>query len=312
MVAALGIFDGVHRGHQKILVQAVARARRLRGRAVAITFDPHPLTVLHPKRAPPRLMSLEDRRAAFADCGIRASRVLSFTRSFSRWSPQRFVREILIRSLGVREVVVGHDFRFGADRIGTPETLRELGKQYGFRVWVAAAVRIGGERVSSGRIREQIAAGDLRSAARFLGRPPSVTGRVVRGAGRGARLGFPTANLKVESGLLPPVGVYAVAASKRVPGLRPGTLSCSPLRAGMANLGRRPTFDRAGGRAPLLEVHLFGVRRRLYGRRLRVQFLQHLRAERRFASAEALSRQLDRDARRAKRVFALQARWRMV
>lgn len=301
VVAALGVFDGVHRGHRKILAQAVARARRLRGRATAVTFDPHPLKILRPNVAPPMLLSVKDRLAAFAGFGIRSARVIPFTRSFSRWSPERFVREILVRSLRVREVVVGHDFRFGADRAGTPETLRELGKRYGFRTWVAAPVRIGGERVSSRRIREQILAGDLRRAARFLGRFPSVTGRVVRGSGRGARIGFSTANLRVESGLLPPVGVYVVSAELG-----------GKTAGGMANLGFRPTFGRASQRLPLLEVHLFGVRRSLVDRRLRVDFLQRLRAERRFASPAALGRQLERDARRARRVFALQARRRVV
>ncbi|MBI3312157.1 MAG: riboflavin biosynthesis protein RibF [Candidatus Omnitrophica bacterium] len=308
IVAAIGIFDGVHRGHRRILAKAVERARRLKGAAVAVTFDPHPLAVLNPPQAPSRLISLEDRLQAFAGCGVQAAVVIRFTRSFSRWSPERFVREVLVRRLAVSEVVVGHDFRFGVRRAGTPDTLRALGKKQGFRTWVIPPFRSGKERISSRRIRELIAMGDLRRAARYLGRPVSIQGRVVRGAGRGARLGFATANLKVESGLLPPVGVYAVEA---------GIDGCE--RSGMANIGFRPTFKKVRSTPnsslptpPLLEVHLFKIRKSLYGKLLAVRFLQRLRSERKFRSPEALRRQLQADARQAKRVFALQARRRMV
>lgn len=302
VVAAIGIFDGVHRGHRKILAKAVERARRLRGTALAVTFDPHPLVVLKPKAAPAMLLSLEERLQAFAACGIRAARVIRFTRAFSRWSPDRFARQVLVRALGVREVVVGHDFRFGAGRVGTTQTLCELGRRHGFRTWVVAPVRVSGERISSLRIRERIAAGDLRRAAQYLGRAPSVTGRVVRGAGRGKGIGFATANLKVESGLLPPVGVYAV-----------GVVLGGRTHAGMANIGFRPTFHPSPFTLhPLLEVHLFGLRRPLYGRRLAVEFLRRLREEMKFPSPEALRLQLERDARRAKRVFALHSRRRVV
>lgn len=316
VVAALGIFDGVHRGHRKILEKAAQRARRLHGTALAVTFDPHPLVILRPQAAPPMLLSLENRLEAFTPCGIRAALVIPFTRSFSRWSPERFAGEVLVKTLGVREVVVGHDFRFGADRAGTPETLREIGRRHGFRVWVAAPVRVGKERVSSRRIRGLITAGDLRRAARLLGRPVSVTGRVVQGAGRGLRLGFATANLKIESGLLPPVGVYAVAAQLFKKGTVP--FGDCPLRVGMANLGFRPTFKKTEDRGqrternPLLEVHLFGVQERLYGKSLQVRFLKRLRDERKFTSAEALRLQLEQDAHRAGRVFALHAGKRMV
>lgn len=297
-MAAIGIFDGVHTGHQAILKKAAARARALDGTPVAVTFYPHPLSVLKPAHAPELLMPLSDRIRAIAGSGVPQVRVIPFTRSFSRWSPERFVRRILLDRLKVREVVVGHDFGFGAGRAGTPDTLRRLGSVYGFRTWVMPPVRRGGERVSSRRIRERIRRGELAAAARLMGRPVSVWGTVVRGSGRGAKLGFPTANIKREAGILPLHGVYVVRA-------RLGGRSYP----GMANLGRRPTF---GGKNLVLEVHLFGVRRRLYGRRLEVVFVRRLRGERRFPSPAALAGQLARDAARAERVFALQAPRRVV
>jgi len=301
-VAAIGIFDGVHAGHRAILKKAAARARALGGTPVAVTFYPHPLSVLKPTHAPELLMPLSERVRAIAGSGVSKVRVIPFTRSFSRWSPEQFVCRILAGRLRVREVVVGHDFGFGARRAGTPDTLRRLGSVYGFRTWVMPPVRRGGERISSRRIRERISRGELAAAARLMGRPVSVWGTVVRGSGRGAKLGFPTANLKREAGILPLPGVYAVRArlGKR-------------WYVGMANIGFRPTFKKVRRQAPpLLEVHLFGVRRRLYGRRLEVVFVRRLRGERRFPSPEALAGQLARDAARARRVFALQTRRRVV
>ena len=278
--AALGIFDGVHPGHRAILRKAVSVAKARGSTPTAVTFHPHPLRVLRPRFAPPLLMPLEKRLQAISACGIRLALVIPFTRSFSRWSPERFAKELLVKRLRVRDVVVGANFRFGAGRRGSVSTLQRLGARHGFKVHVIAPVRLKGERVSSSRLREWIRQGRISLARRLMKASVTVTGRVVRGAGRGRKLGFATANLKVESGVLPPAGVYAV-------------------RGGMANIGFRPTFP---GRAvsPLLEVHLFGRKGSLYGRRLEVEFLRRLRGERRFSSPGALSRQLSVDARRAK------------
>jgi riboflavin kinase/FMN adenylyltransferase len=318
---ALGIFDGVHRGHRAILRKAVALVRKRRGAAVAITFHPHPLSVLHPATAPVLLMPLERRLEAFSRCGIQMTLVVPFTRPFSRWPPERFVEEVLVRRLKVREVVVGTNFRFGHGRRGNVKRLERLGARHGFRVHAVAPVRSGGARVSSGRLREWIRQGKLQQARRLMEGPAIVAGRVVRGAGRGRGIGFATANLKVESGLLPPVGVYAVRAKilnrYDVPN-RPSVRRTA--YAGMANLGFRPTFGRLRDRKtkrprdpqafslsvfqslspPLLEVHLFGLSSPLYGKRLEVEFLRRLRAERRFRSPQALARQLGIDAHRAK------------
>ncbi len=289
-VAAIGIFDGVHRGHQAILRRAVRRAAAIGGTPMAITFYPHPLAVLAPQYVPTMLLSLDQRLDDFAAAGIRLALVIPFTRSFSRWSPETFVRRVLVERLRVREVVVGHDFGFGAGRSGSIDTLKTFGREFGFRVQVAPPFRLSGQRIASNRIRTMIRKGRLKQAARFLGRPATVVGRGVRGEGRGGELGFPTANIEeVEAGVLPPVGVYAVRVR----------LEGSPRQyPGMANLGFRPTFQKRGA-SPLLEIHLFGMKRAFYGRRLEVAFLKRLRPERRFSSPETLARQLSLDARRA-------------
>ncbi len=294
VVAAIGIFDGVHRGHRQILRRAVRRARARRGTPVAVTFYPHPAAVLAPASVPPLILSLKERLEAFGACGIRAVLVIRFTRAFSRWSPEAFVERILVDRLHVKEVVVGHDFGFGAGRKGTIETLRRLGRRWGFQVRVVPPVRLGGRRISSRLIRELIRAGNLGKAAAFLGRPVSVSGRVVPGAGRGRKLGFPTANIRVQSGVFPPVGVYAVLA-------RIG--SGAGVYRGMANIGYRPTFRRKTfGGEPLLEVHLFGVARPLYGGRVKIRFLKRLRPEKRFASEQLLTAQLKKDAAQVQRL----------
>ncbi|MCM8794818.1 MAG: riboflavin biosynthesis protein RibF [Candidatus Omnitrophica bacterium] len=294
VVAAIGIFDGVHKGHQAILRLAARRAREIRGTATAVTFYPHPATVLAPHRVPPPLLPLEHRIRLLWDCGISKVLVIPFTRSFSRWPAEKFVEELLVGRLKVREVVVGHDFGFGRGRSGNVGTLRRIGRKTGFKVHVVAPVRVGRQRISSQRIRELIMAGRLEKAASWLGRPAGVTGRVVRGRGRGTGLGFPTANLQVESGVLPPAGVYAVS----------GELSGGVTFPGMANLGYRPTFKEkrnAGGREDrMLEAHFFGLRRRLYGQHLTLYFFKRLRPERRFSSPAALQKQLLKDAVRAK------------
>ena len=319
-VAAVGIFDGVHRGHQRILARAVTRARATRTTPAAVTFHPHPVSVLRPGTALPLLIGLEERLRRVAAAGIRLALVVRFTRPFSRWSPEEFVRRVLVEGLRAREVVVGHDFGFGAGRSGSTATLRALGRRYGFRTHVVPPVRMGRYRVSSGRIRRLIAEGRLAAAERLLGRPVSVTGRVVRGAGRGRALGFPTANLQVSSGILPRGGVYAVRAKV---GAKIGGRyrKAGSWRGGMANIGFRPTFKKgtlhkgthhqAGLKdevspneaSPLLEVYLFGMRRPLYGWRLEVEFRRRLRRERRFPSPQALAAQLARDAGGARRAL---------
>jgi len=319
-VVAIGIFDGVHLGHQAILRKAISRARALGALPVAATFYPHPCAVLSPRRLPPLILSLEERLKLFENLGIRAALVIPFTRAFSRWSPERFVKQLLVAKLGVQEVVVGHDFGFGKGRSGSVRTLKALGEVFGFKVHVVGPVKRAGKRISSRRLRTLIHHGHLREATACLGRSPQVIGHVVHGEGRGARLGFSTANLKIEAGVLPPVGVYAVRAQiqkryqgqKSVPGTKPGNRYLVPKARngtwypGMADLGFKPTFHRRGFKGtgePHLEVHLFGMHNSLYGNKLQVEFIKRLRSERRFPSAEALVRQLTRDAASTRRIL---------
>ena len=285
IVAVLGVFDGVHRGHQTLLRKAVSRSRRLKLPSVAVTFSPHPAAVLHPDK-PRLLLSLDQRLEYIRAAGIDRVVVIPFTRAFSRWPARRFVQSVLIDRLRVRELVVGHDFRFGHDRAGNAVWLARQGKQHGFKTWVIAPVRLGGRRVSSRTIREWIASGELSRAKKALGRFPSVVGRVTHGGRRGRQLGFSTANLRIEAGLLPPNGVYAAWA--RVANRR--------YRA-MVNIGVRPTFSKKEVR-PRTEAHLLDFKASLYGRRLELEFIKRLRDEKKFASPADLSAQLKKDALR--------------
>jgi riboflavin kinase/FMN adenylyltransferase len=298
-VVAIGIFDGVHRGHRAILGRAVRRAKALSTSAVALTFWPHPAAVVAPHRVPPMLLSLNQRLAAFGACGIARTVVLRFTKAFARQTPEQFVERILVRRLRAREVVVGHDFRFGRGRAGTVETLRALARPQGIRVHVVPPVRVGRVRVSSRIIRRAMARGRLDTVRRYLDRPPTVVGRVVRGAGRGKRVGIPTANVQVTAGVLPPSGVYAVKARKRA------TLKGGPFWGGVANLGWRPTVERRQPAAPVLEVHILRPHvPPLRGRTLEVAFVRRLRPERRFPSVAALVAQIHRDILAARRCLA--------
>jgi len=290
-VVTVGVFDGVHMAHQRLVRTAVRWAQRRQGTSVVLTFDPDPHHVLDPRHAPPALMSLEERLRALATLGVDWIVVVPFTRRFARMSAEPFVRRVLRRRLGAEVVVLGEAFLFGRNREGDMETLRMLGAACGMRVLSVPNVRRGGAVVSSSRIRALIASGQLRQAGALLGRRPSLHGVVVRGAGRGRRLGFPTANIRLAPQALPPQGVYAVRL--HLDGRR-------GLPAVM-NLGRRPTF----GPGPVVcEVHALHFSGRLLGRRVVVSLVARLRGERCFASIPELTRQVRKDARRARRLLA--------
>ncbi len=281
----VGSFDGVHVGHRALL----ARLLEVAGDELTptvMTLDPHPLRVVAPERAPPLVCTREDQAALLSAAGVRAHLAQRFDADFASLSPERFVRDVLVGSLGARHVVVGHDFRFGARGAGDCATLLELGARLGFRVDEVDAVEVDGAPASSTRIRAAIEAGEMESAARLLGRPFHLFGPVGAGAGRGAGIGFPTANIEATGELRPPHGVYA------------GWLDWGegPMRA-VTNIGVTPTF---GGRdAPTVEAHVIdhpGLN--LYGRRARLFLVSRLRPERRFESVDALRAQItaDRDA----------------
>ncbi len=290
-IVTIGVFDGVHRAHQRLIRAAVRMARRRRGTSVALTFDPDPQAVLHPASAPPALMPLDERVAHLRELGVDLVWVIPFTPRFARLTAAQFIRRILVARVRAEAVLVGEAFAFGRNRRGDMEVLRSLGPRCGIRVVSVRQITHGGEPISSSRIRRLIAEGRLGPARRLLGRPPALYGRVVRGAGRGRRFRVPTANVRLEPHALPPEGVYAVLLRRAG---RPGTFR------GVMNLGTRPTF----GAGPLVcEVHLLGFSGTLTGRSVSVSLLARLRGERCFSSPEALYRQVRLDLRRAHRLF---------
>lgn len=287
----LGNFDGVHRGHQTIVRTARERAAALGARTAVLTFEPHPLAVLAPERAPAIIQPLHDRLAALRDLGVDAVVLQRFTPKFAAMEAEEFVREFLLRHVELVHVVVGYNVNFGRGRAGSAHTLRELGPRLGFGVDDVGPVSAEGEDVSSTRLREAIRQGDMARARRLLGRPYALRGRVVGGDRRGRTLGFPTANLHLKPGiLLPPDGVYAITAE--ADGVR---------RAGVLNVGVRPTF---GGLRRTVEAHLLDFDGDLYRRWLRVHLVARLRGEVRFAGVDALRAQIADDVAHARRVLA--------
>lgn len=287
----VGSFDGVHLGHQAVLREIARRAAAAGRASVLVTFEPHPLEVVNPQAAPPLLTTGPERREILAQTPLDYVLFLRFDRRLAEYTPEEFVRRVLIARCDMRELVIGHDHGFGRGRSGDVETLRRLGAEDGFEVDVVEVVDVGDQHVSSSRIRRAVAGGDLATAARMLGRPYSVSGLVGQGERRGRLLGVPTINLAdvPPQKLLPPDGVYAVRVEWR--GGRAG---------GMMNQGPRPTFQ--DGRR-VLEAHLFGFEGDLYGEWVRIEWVERLRDVRRFASAEQLQEQLNRDRSRALQVL---------
>ncbi len=289
-VLALGNFDGLHRGHQKIIERVRRSAADRGGVGVVLTFDPHPPRVVRPDKAPPLLMTMPQKLAAIERAGAHGVAVVRFTPELSRFSPETFVRTVLVDWLRVAEVWVGADFLFGHERAGTFSVLRNLGGQYGFRTEKIDPVRYKEFVVSSTRIRRLVSEGRVDEAGALLGHHFAIEGVVVAGARRGRELGFPTANLSTDNELVPPSGVYATTAELD------GT--CWPA---ITNIGVRPTFESAG--VVTVETHVLGFDADVYGARLSLNFIQRLRDERRFADVDALREQIETDVRRAQRLF---------
>lgn len=274
-----------------VLDQLARLAARRRVASLLLTFEPHPREFFSARHAPTRLTRLREKLVALEATPLDRVLLVRFDERFSSLSPIEFAQSLLLDRLGVKGVVVGDDFRFGHRAEGNFELLVELGGQLGFEVVQQAAYEVGGARVSSSRVRDALAHGELRLAEELLGRPYSMCGRVERGDERGRTLGFATANIPLRRVATPLVGVFAV----RVHGLGPAPWP------GMANLGNRPTVN---GRRTTLEVHLFDFDRDIYGRELRVEFVHRLRDEKRFDGLPALKAQLESDARDARRALA--------
>jgi riboflavin kinase/FMN adenylyltransferase len=283
---AIGVFDGLHIGHRAILERARAAAADLRGTSLVLTFEPTPKEFFSPADAPPRLTRFRERFEQLRALGVDELFCAKFG-AVRDLTPRAFIDELLIRGLGARHVVVGDDFRFGADRSGTVADLRALGARHGLAVTEVPPVFFKGERVSSTAIREALKAGDLATARNQLGRDYSISGRVVRGLGLGRKLGFPTANVHLKRIQAPVDGIFAA----RVTGL-----GDTPLD-GVASVGTRPTI---GGGMPLLEVLIFDFDRDIYGRYITVHFVKRLREERHFADLELLKRQMRVDVEAAR------------
>jgi len=289
-VLAIGNFDGLHRGHLKIVERIRRGATERGGTSVVMTFEPHPPRVLRPDKAPPLLMTSEQKRNALARAGVQGLAVVRFTEELSQWEPETFVRRVLVDWLRVAEVWVGADFLFGRNRSGNFTLLKTLGLQSGFRAEKIDPIRYKDFVVSSTRIRRLVSEGRVEEAGALLGRHFAIDGRVVEGARRGREIGFPTANLATENELLPPNGVYATFSA--VDGI---------VRPSVTNVGVRPTFD--GPPTTSVETHVLGFSGDLYGQRLELAFVQRLRDERRFPDIDALREQIAADVRRAGRLF---------
>jgi riboflavin kinase/FMN adenylyltransferase len=292
VVLAIGNFDGVHLGHAALVRQLVSAAKRMQLAPTVLTFEPHPREFFAPESAPARLTTLREKLELLAELGASQTMVCRFNAAFAALTANEFIEQVLVRGLHVKHLIIGDDFRFGRGRTGDFAWLQVAGQRFGFTVEAMQSVTVDGERVSSSGVRRALANGDMEHAARLLGRPYIIDGRVVHGDKIGRQLGFATANIRIKHNPLPMTGVFAVEVSG---------LGDQPLR-GVANLGIRPTV---GGTRPLLEVHLFDFDRDIYGAHISVRFVHKLRNEQRFPNFDALKAQIAADAVAARAYFSL-------
>jgi riboflavin kinase/FMN adenylyltransferase len=290
-VLTLGVFDGLHLGHQAIMTKVVERALATGSVATAITFDPHPRAVLHPESAPPLLQTLDQRLANLEVLGIEQAIVVKFDRNFASQPAEDFLRKVVRDRLHAREVYLGKGFAFGQGRGGNIDLLRKMSSELRFVADEVDEVQLRGMRISSSRIRELLAEGRVNLARRMLGRPYGVEGIVIRGDQRGRSIGFPTANLKPHNRVIPKFGVYATA-----------TLIEGQWRRSVTNIGVRPTFGTE--LEPSIEAHVLDFDGDLYGAALRVRFLHWIRDERKFRGVDELVTQIRSDAERARNYFS--------
>ena len=289
-VLTLGVFDGLHIGHQAVIRTVAERAKVSGAVPTAITFDPHPRAVLHPASSPPLLQTLDQKVEGFGILGIEQTIVIRFTEEFAQIRAEDFLRDVVSERLQAREVYLGRGFNFGHNREGNIDLLRRVSSEMGFIADEAPEVRLRGRRVSSSKIRELLAQGRVNLARRMLGRPYGVEGLVVRGNERGHILGFPTANLHPQNRVIPAHGVYVT-----------GTLIDGQWRRSVTNVGTRPTFET--GTEPSVETFVINWAGNLYGDVIRVRFLYRLRDEKKFGSLEELKAQIENDVARAENYF---------
>jgi len=292
-VLTLGVFDGLHLGHQRIMQTVAERAKAVNAVATAITFDPHPRAVLHPESAPPLLQTLDQRLANFEVLGIEQTIVITFDREFAAQPAEDFLTNVIHDRLHAKEVYLGKGFAFGKNRGGNIDLLRQMSKKLGFFADEVDEVTLRGKRISSSKIRGLLAEGRINLTRRMLGRPYGVEGVIIRGNRRGHTIGFPTANLHPHNRVIPKFGVYATA-----------TLIDGKWRRSITNIGVRPTFENTA--EPSIETYLFDFDGDLYGDVLRVRFLHRIRDERKFSGIDELKAQIERDTQRALNYFGRQ------
>ncbi len=290
-VVTIGNFDGVHLGHQALFHEVIEKADAIGGTSVAITFEPHPIRVLKGNGDPPLLTRFEQKVELIARSGIAELVCIPFTNEFASLPPEAFVRDILLRIIGMKAIVTGKDYTFGKNRSGNIELLQSLAAQYGFEVIVSDWIlHSGEERISSTKIREYILAGDMGAARKMLGRHYQISGTVITGRNRGARLlGFPTANIALHDEVCPKTGVYAV------------TVEClDKVFWGVANIGYSPTFD---DNVFTIEIHILDFHNDIYGKNIRVNVVERIRDEQKFASLNELTDQIRKDIQVARNIL---------
>jgi riboflavin kinase / FMN adenylyltransferase len=284
---AIGVFDGVHLGHQSVISTSTSHARSAGGTPVVITFDPHPLKVLRPHNAPHLLTATQHKIGLIRDLGVEHLLVIRFDKNFAATPPENFIEQLVTHSNPLGEICVGHEWSFGKDRRGNLDLLEKLGAQFNFNVVAIPPVKVDGAVVSSTAIRRAVEKGDLATAAAMLGRDYTILGKVVPGGEIGKKLGYPTANLSAHSEQFPQNGVYFAEA----------TLD-GVVYPGVVNLGYRPTVS-SGKSERILEIHLLDFDREIYGKDLEVRFVRYLRPEKKFENVDALVRQIELDVRQA-------------
>ena len=310
IVLALGNFDGFHLGHQKLLHYVVEQARKHQGLAAVLTFPQHPHSILHPRRKPMMLMSIEQKLFYLAGAGIDLCFLQSFTPDFSKMTPRDFAEKILVKKLHIREICMGHDAHFGRGRKGDTGLMEELAAADGFLFRKMKPVMINGKPVSSSRVRELLVKGEIEKAGKCLGRPFSMFGKVIHGKGHGIHLGCPTANLEVHSEVLLPLGAYVASArflscvqdknSKQTRGAWRVVRGAGNWLSGVMNFGKRPTYPKKETPRPVLELHLLNFEGQVYGEMMEIALHQFLRPEQKFPTEETLKIQIERDIRAAR------------
>jgi len=310
LILAIGNFDGLHAGHQQLLEKVVRRARAKNGTSAVLTFRQHPQHILHPSSKPPLLTSVNHKLALFERLGLDLCFLIPFTPDFSRMEPEDFVEQWLYGMLKVQELYLGYNARFGRERKGDSNMMKTLSARHGFYYEEQVPVSTGGGLVSSSRIRALIHEGRLEEAQICLARPFSILAKVVRGAGRGAKIGFPTANFEIENEIMPPFGVYPVILNRveirkeTEPGGKGTGFSSTlgPRLQGILNYGYRPTFQESQTEA-VPEVFIFDFSETIYGQTFEISFYPRIRGETAFSSAAALKTQISQDIEQARRLF---------